>query len=966
MKHYPRYFLSLVFALLALGAGASLRAGFPQDESDLRVDPDVRFGELPNGLHYIILVNHNPEDRASLRLVVGAGSLDETDAQRGIAHFIQHLAFKGSTHYPPGTMAEELKKLGMPADPELIAETDFNFTQYMLELPDTRAVTLQEGCRIFADIAGGLDLRDDAIDQERNAILGEMLQRDSAAYRSQIAEMRFTLPAAIIPQRLPIGLGSVIEQAHRDRFVDFYDTWYRPERTTVIAVGDFDADAAESTIKEAFVNLTDRAPARAAPSLGDIPISADLKVSFRQEPQAPAATISIETITPYYHEADTAQKRLLDLRRSLAFAIFNRRLADLARQPNSPFASASADVGDQFDFVHNASIHLICKPERWQEALAAAEQDLRQAIEFGFQPAELAEMVANMHQGIEKAAQGASSRSSSRLADNLVRSVTQNQVFTSSAGNLALYGPALDYVTVQNCLDSFKDAWAAKGRYVFVSGNLTLPDPEATIRAAYNASTAVAVQAPAPYERVTFPYTYFGPPGDVVSHQQVDDLGITEMTFSNGVRLNLKKTDFEPGRINIAVRIGGGRLTEPAQTEPGLAELTDGIFVAGGLGRLGMDDLQRSLQGKTVGIDFKTIDDAFTFSGATDAPSLISELQLITAYITDPGYRPEALASARQGIPDMYQHLAHSAEGVLEMRIMPLLYSGNPHFGAPPMQALMARNFDEMKAWLGPQFAHGAIEVSIVGDFNQGSVIAAVARTLGALPAREPKPAYTAERQVAFPSAPIANVYTEQMNTQKTVVLVVWPTTDGRDPKMTYQLGLLASVMSSRLRAKIHGDPTTGDAPSARSTPSTSYPGYGTLIVTASTTLDQSDATTLTVLGVAQELMKNGVGDDELDRAKQSALAAVDESLRSNNYWLASVLSDAQEEPRRLDWTRTRADDIKAVTSADLGRLAALYLDPARASKFMISPAPVTANAPQGESLLNPLANPAAPAPAAP
>src|SRR5665213_943104 len=109
MKQSLRLFLCLGFALFAIGAASGLQAAFPQDESDLRVDPDVHFGQLPDGLRYIILVNHNPEDRASLRLVVGAGSLDETEAQRGIAHFIQHLAYKGSTHFPPGTMAETLK-----------------------------------------------------------------------------------------------------------------------------------------------------------------------------------------------------------------------------------------------------------------------------------------------------------------------------------------------------------------------------------------------------------------------------------------------------------------------------------------------------------------------------------------------------------------------------------------------------------------------------------------------------------------------------------------------------------------------------------------------------------------------------------------------------------------------------------------------------------------------------------------
>src|SRR5580658_4215238 len=240
---FMRRIPSIIALAVSIALAAPLRAAipFPQAESDLRADPAIKFGTLPNGVRYAVMANHEPKGRVSLRLLVMAGSFEETEAQRGLAHYLEHMAFNGSTHYAPGTLVEKLQRLGMGFGADTNAATSFDHTIFQLEMPDTSPAALADGLQILADYGGGLLLLDKMVDKERGIILSEKRTRDSVGYRTMVAEMEFMEAGTRIPERLPIGLADVIEKSHREPFVDFYDTWYRPENLVVIVVGDIDA-----------------------------------------------------------------------------------------------------------------------------------------------------------------------------------------------------------------------------------------------------------------------------------------------------------------------------------------------------------------------------------------------------------------------------------------------------------------------------------------------------------------------------------------------------------------------------------------------------------------------------------------------------------------------------------------------------------------------------------------------------
>ncbi len=937
MRSFPRPALFALFLALVLPMLAAIP--FPQEGSDLKADPAARFGKLPNGLRYVVRANAEPKNRASFRLLVEAGAVHEADDQQGLAHFLEHMAFNGSEHYAPGTLIEFFQKMGMNFGGDTNASTWFTRTLYLLELPDTKDATLTEGLRVFTDYAGGLLLKAEEIDKERGIILSEKRTRDSVGNRTSVAMRNFLLNGTVFEKRDVIGTDTVLKGAQRERFTDFYETWYRPELMSVVIVGDIDAAAVEKQIIAAFTPLKAKGKERAQPDWGKIPEREGVKPFYHYESEAPATNVRISTLVPYKREPDTAANRIKNLPRDLAHAIISRRLAILAKKEGAPFTDGSAGAGESYNFYRETAIFMNCKAEQWEAALAIGDQELRRALQFGFQDAELKEIVARQINGLEQAVKTAPTRRSDAIADEIADTLLERDVFTTAEDDLALYKPAFEKITVADCLAALRAAWSPKHRIVAVTGNAKLGDAAtAAIAAAYDRCSATPISAPEAIADLKWAYTDFGPAGKVAKRERVEDLDLTLITFENGVRLNLKKTDFEANRIRINVRLGNGSLTEP-KDKPGLATYTNQTFTAGGLGKYNVDELRRVTAGKTVGAGFGASSDAFTSGGSTNREDLLLQLQLMTAYITDPGYRPESARQAAKGIEQMYTSFEHTASGPYNTEVARLLVSGDTRFGFPPKEEMMKRNLDEVKAWVGPELAKGAIEVAIVGDFDPDATIAAVAQTLGALPKRNPKPAYDELRQVKFPSTPFSREFTIATEIPKADVRLYWPTTDGTDIKRTRRLSLLAEVLSDRLRVKVREELGDAYSPGAGSNTSELYPEYGYMI--AGTTVEPAKTKAIAdiITQLAAELCEKGVTEDELERAKKPILTSIRESSRTNAYWMGSVVSRAQEKPAVLDWARSRASDFEAITAAELSALAKSYLSGDRASRVVITPA---------------------------
>jgi len=938
----PAFVRASIFVVAALvapafGAEPAAEPAFAHEDSDLKPDPAVKWGRLDNGIRYALMANAKPKGRTSMRFGVMAGSLQESEAQRGLAHFLEHLAFNGSTHFPSGTLVEYFQRLGMSFGGDTNASTNFDRTVYQLELPDSRPSTTEKAFTLFSDFASGLLLTPESIEKERGIILSEARDRDSQGLRQWQAESAFEAPNALYSRRLPIGDLDVIRTAKRDQFLDFYDTWYRPENLVIVAVGDFDPAKVEAQLKAALSPVKARGPGRARPDMGTVSTPEKPVAMFYHQSEAAAVSVGISVLTPYTPRRDTSASQLEDLPMNLALGMFNRRMSILVKQEGAPITAGAMQATDVMRFMRTVGIDVSCRDsDRWRECLAVAEQQVRVARDFGFRPEELAEVVANLRNVLTQSARSAADRNSGQIAEGLLSSVMDRRVYTSNESDLALLGPALQKVTVEQCAEAFRKLWAStEGRYLFVAGNIQTTDQD--VLTAYRDSHEQPVKKLEKQVAQSFAYATAAKPGEIATRKRIDDLDITLIEFKNGVRLNLKPTPFEVGRVGVSIRVGGGLLSAP-RDKPGLPMLVSNTFVPGGLGKHSADDLRSLLAGKSLNYRFGVGSDAFVLGGGTTPDDLLLQLQVLQAFITDPGYRPEALRQFKQGVDQSYAQSVHSLNSAQGMEIPRLLANGDTRFGLPAnKQVLLDRNYDEARNWLRPQLETGPMEIALVGDFEIEKAIAAVAQTFGTLPPRSPKPAYTAERQVSFPKEPLSREFKVDSEMKRALVDIRWPATDRNDIQRARRFSILDSIFSDRLRLKLREQMGQTYSPNVQDQLSDTFPGYGFVVATASVAPNQARAVADAIKQVARDMAEKGVTEDELLRAKEPLMAHLRDSLRQNGYWLG-VIEQLQESPERLDWHRSREADFQAVSVADINALAKQYLDPKRASEFISVP----------------------------
>lgn len=906
--------------------------------SDLKPDPKVTFGSLENGLKYMILPNAEPPKRVSIRLHIEAGSLMEEDDQQGLAHFLEHMAFNGTKNYPADEMVEFFQRLGMAFGADTNAHTSFDETVYKLELPENTPDLMSKGLLFMRDVADGMIIGPQEIEKERGVILSEKSARDSVDFRTMIEGFKFGLPDSLVPNRLPIGTEEVIKTAPKQRFTDFYKKWYVSNRMTVIVVGDVDVEAVRKGINEQFADMKAPALKAADPSFGKVTTGKGLLAKLHTEKESGVVNISVDLSRPSEKLPDNKETRRKSIVRNIADSMLNRRFEILAKKADSPFLAARSSNQDWMRFVKSSSLEISTKPENWDKALAAGEKELRRAVQYGFSKAELGEAVANLMTAVENAASEAPTRKSRNLADALSSNISEYKVFVHPADILAWAKEELPKVTVEQCHEALKEDWTSEDIRIFVGGNLTLEKPEDAITAVWKKSREAEVSPNKEDASATWAYTAFGEAGKVSEKKLVEDLQITQVRFANGVRLNIKPTDFKKDVIELSASFGDGRLTAP-KDQPGLPLFTQFNFETSALGKHSIDDLQRVLAGKTVDINFSIGDDAFGFSGKTNRKDLRTQFQLLAAFISDPGWRDDGLARMKMSLPMIYQQVSHTPEGVLKAQVDSFTHSGDYRFYFPTMQELDSRTLGEMKTWLEPQLKSSYLEIGVVGDLDVQAVIDAAAETIGALPAREPERAFKDElRTAAFPKGTPEKAFSFDSKIPKSIALVYWPTTDRRsDVKLSRRLSLVAEILSDRVRKKVREELGESYSPDVASMMSDTWPGYGQMM--AMMTADAKFAKTLCKIAkeLGKELAAKGANADELDRARKPILTSLEEQRRNNTYWLGTVVTPSQSRPERLDWARTMIDDFKSVSLADINSLAGKYLSGEATAVMVVS-----------------------------
>ncbi|MBY2926993.1 M16 family metallopeptidase [Rhizobium leguminosarum] len=907
-------------------------------KSDLQADPDVHFGTLANGMRFAIMRNTTPPGQVSVRFRISSGSLQENDDQQGLAHLLEHMAFKGSTNVAEGEMIRILQRKGLAFGRDINGHTYYDETVYKLDLPQGDADTVSTGLMLMRETASELTLDAGAFDRERGVILSEERLRDTPQYRAALEIMNSLLAGKRATMRAPIGKADIISNAPVALVRDYYRANYRPERATLIVVGDIDPAAMEIEIRQRFGDWKAVGPPPAEPDLGTLATKGD-SAEVIVVPGG-MTSIQIAWTRPYDAAPDTFAKRRTKLIEDLGLRVLQRRLSTIASKADAPFIGVIAGSQDLFDSAHVVQIEANSETDKWQAALAAIDQEQRRIQEFGATQAEIDREDLDYRSALQAAAAGAATRMTTDIASVLASSVDDDQVFTSPAEDLSLFETMTSGVTAAEINRALQHAFSGNGPQVVLQ---TAQPPEGgvdAVRQVYDASNAIAVSAPSGAADVAWPYTQFGEPGAVVERRTVEDLGLTMVRFSNGVRLTVKPTKLRANEVLVREDIGRGRLGLPKDRS---APIWASRAVAwSGVKAMDYQDIQKALTANIVSIDFSVSDSSFRFDGRTRTEDLATQLQLMTAYTSDPAYRPEAFKRVQQAYLSGLDQYEATPGGIISRDFPGLVHSGDPRWTFPDRAQLSAAKPDEFEALFRPMVSNGPIDITIVGDVTVDDAIRLTAETFGALPPR-PETASSNDRDdVHFPATtekPVLQTHSGGADIAAAAFAV--PIGDLlSDLPRSFTANIATQIFQNRLIDQFRIAEGASYALQGIADLSSEVPGYGYAYFYVETDPAKVARFYALVDEIANDLWSHDVSPDELARAREPIVETLKHRQQSNEYWIA-YLHHAQTDSRRLDRIRDSLSGYGKVTAGDIRAFATSYFSPEKFWKFEVLPATV-------------------------
>ncbi len=668
--------------LLTLGL-AVWTIGLAQNKSwnlddPLPVDKSIIVGQLDNGLKYYVRENKKPEGRVFLRLVVNAGSLQETPSQRGLAHFLEHMAFNGTRRFAKSEIVDFMERAGMRFGSHVNAYTSYNETVYMLQLPTDNPSLLSTGFEILEDWAVGLTLDPLEIEKERGVILEEWRSRQGVGERLSERQRPLIYFRSNYADRNPIGSMIVVGNAPRERFEEFYNDWYRPNLMGVIVVGDIDKHEIEEKIIATFSDLEnpEDAPER-KPT--EVPDHEDTLFSIETDPELTIASFRMLVKQPVGPDRSARDYRQMIIER-LYFGMLNRRLDERAREPNPPFIQANAGssrIAREKEALQQTVVFL---EDRYQEGLDALIGETNRAIRDGFTEGELERVKSDVLRSLESAYEERDKTDSDTYASEYTRAFTVDEPIPGIEMELEMTQAFVQDITLEE-VNAVGHGFAQKSnRVALFSGpekeGVELPtEPE--LVAVLEASQSVELE---PYEDefLDVPLLAQIPdPGEIVSREYDEKVDTHTWKLSNGVSVVLKPTEFQNDEILMNSFSPGGH-SLVMDDEYLSAIMATMILGESGVGPFNSIQLEKRLAGRSINVSPYLSDQYEGFSGATSPKDLESFFKLLYLQATEPRLDLDAYRSLETRLRAMIVNREKSPQSVFQDAIEKELYGDHP------------------------------------------------------------------------------------------------------------------------------------------------------------------------------------------------------------------------------------------------------------------------------------------------
>jgi zinc protease len=534
-------------------------------------------------------------------------------------------------------------------------------------------------------------------------------------------------------------------------------------------------------------------------------------------------------------------------------------------------------------------------------------------------------------------AANAKTRSNIEMADWLLRTLDARRVPTDAQTDLALYTQSITGLKARDVTNAMKATFGGSGPVIFLSTSEAFPGGDDAIRQAYLASQKVAVAAPPPSTIKEFSYREFGAKGAVSQRKQVAEIGTTFVQFANGVKLNVKPTDFEKDKVSVVVRFAGGYLALPKKR--GLAWALPFAFVEGGLGRLTIGELEQTEPGHYAGIFLDVDEDMFQLAGDTVERDVLLQLQVLAAYFTDPAYRPDGLKRIQAAGEGQLREQLTTATGVLSRELPGLVHGNDPRWASPAVADIRALTMEDVKAAIAPSLAQAPVEITIVGHVKVDDAIEAAAKTFGAFAPRQSAFKYPdGARDVRFPVKSMRASFTHEGRADQAAVAAAWPGPDlFADTRRDRAVAILNEVIQLRLIDEVREAQGGAYTPFGSYFASKTVKGFGFMFAGVEPKPEEADRFFATLAQITKELREGQLSADLLERARRPVLYQHNAAESTNAYWI-EALSDIQSDPRNLARVRSTMSDYSSITAEEVVAAAQTFLDDKRRIDIRVLP----------------------------
>ena len=909
----------------------------PLAKQPIPFDPAVRKGTLPNGLTYYIRKNTEPQNRAELRLAVKAGSLLETPEQLGLAHFMEHMNFNGTKNFPKNELVNFLQKTGVRFGADLNAYTSFDETVYMLPIPTDSAGLLERGLQVLEDWAHNALLDASEIEKERGVVLEESRMGRGAQQRMRDRYLPMILNNSRYAERLPIGQDSIIQHFKPETLRAFYTDWYRPDLMSVIAVGDFEVDQVEAMIKEKFGRIRMPRNPKKRPEY-TIPLNGSTQVAIVTDAEYPQNLIQL-----VHKKPEIKEKTLLDLRSAIVRNLFNSMMADrmqeLTQRADPPFLFGVSNYGG---FVSNldayTSIALAQSPEGIERALVTLLEENNRLKKFGFTEAELDRAKKSFLNQIEKAyKERDKSKSASYVQQYLNHFLKGNAVMDVSAY----------YAFVNQHLEGIKLEEVNRLAPVFVTDKdraVVIMAPEKAkeqlpTEARIRELLATAGQNVTAYvdDVLDAPLLAKQPmPSKVKTEVKRPELGVTDWTLGNGVRVLLKPTDFKNDQILFEASGKGGTSLFPDELETGI--FASYLVGSGGVGPYSQVQLQKFLAGKSANVGAYINELAEGVSGSTSPKDFELALQLIHAYFVSPRKDAEVaagiLANQKAYLENMMQTL--TPEKVYSDTLSAVLSNYHPRRAPLTPQRVDKVNLDRALAIYRDRFADASDFVfTFVGAFDPEQIKPLIETYLGGLPSTDRNDTY--RHPAIFPPSGRIEKVVYKGTEPKARVTMVYSGQYSYTPENNMQLEALEKALQIKLIEALREEESGVYGVGVSSRTDKHPSGHYQLSIGFGCGPENVDKLVARTLSEIEKLRANGADAEDIQKFKSESRRKNEVALKTNEFWLSYLDSSVFSDNDLLEVLREDAL-LDTVTVSSTKQAASGYFNEANFIKIVLLP----------------------------